>query len=351
MTKLYNFKDKIDENELQEIAKCIRNNGVVVFPTETVYGIGANALSFDAVNKIFIAKGRPTDNPLIVHIDDFNMLNKVAIISNDIEKKLINSFWPGPMTIILNKSEEIPLNVTCGLDTVGVRMPSSEIARKIIKEAGVPIAAPSANISGRPSGTNINDIFNELNERVDYIIDGGSSEIGVESTVLKVVNNEVVILRPGKISPEDIENLGIKVKLDRHIFTEASKDENVESPGMKHRHYAPKTQTVLVYSENENKIIDKMKEIIKGYDDNKKICVIGFEENKYLFKDESNVIYLSYGNKDNLLSVSSSIFSTLRKVDELEVDTCLIEGIKKEGLGIAIMNRLIRACEYNIIEI
>lgn len=352
MTQLYDFKNKVKKEELNKAAKCIIEDGLVVFPTETVYGIGANALVKEAVDKIYVAKGRPSDNPLIVHICDFDMLNNVTNGYNEIENKLMKAFWPGPMTIILKKSELVPYNVTCNLDTVGVRMPSNIIAKELIKLANVPIAAPSANISGKPSGTNVKDIFEELNDRVDIIIDYGNSDIGVESTVLKVINDEVVILRPGKITPEDIENIGLKVRLDSHIFLDVKESENVESPGMKHRHYAPKTETIMVYNQNEEIILNKILEIInENIKLGKKVGIIGFDENEILFKENDEVVYIGYGKKDNLYSVSKNIFSCLRKVDEYDIDVCIIQGIAKKGIGIAIMNRLIRACEYKVIEI
>ena len=183
MTKIFDFKDKINEEELKEASFVIKENGLVIFPTETVYGLGANALNEEAVSKIFIAKGRPNDNPLIVHISNFDMLNELTKNITDIEKKLIDAFFPGPFTLILEKSDLVPNNVTCNLNTVGIRMPSNKIANRLIELSG-PIAAPSANISGRPSGTKASDIIEEFNDKVDIIIDGGSTKIGLESTAV-----------------------------------------------------------------------------------------------------------------------------------------------------------------------
>ena len=284
MAKIINFKNDINKQEMIEVAGAINEGKIVVFPTETVYGIGANAFDKDAVNRIFIAKGRPTDNPLIVHICDESMLSEVAKNISDVEKKIIDNFMPGPITIILPKKESIPNNVTCGLETVGIRMPENNIARKLIKTSGVPIAAPSANISGKPSGTNVDDILEELKDRVDYIVDGGACNIGVESTVIKVEKGVVNILRPGKVSPEDFEKIGIKVNLDSHIFSDVKDGEKVESPGMKHKHYAPNAKSVLVCIKNKEKRISKIKEII----DEKKnsynnIFIIGSNEDKEYF--------------------------------------------------------------------
>ena len=349
MTKIFDFKEKIDENKLEEIVLAIKEGKIVVFPTETVYGIGANAMDKDAVNKIFIAKGRPTDNPLIVHVSDKEMINKVAKDITKVEELLIDTFMPGPFTIILKKRNDISNNVTCGLDTVGVRMPENIIARKIIKGSAIPIAAPSANISGKPSGTNISDIKEELNLKVDYIIDGGECEVGVESTVVKVENDVVKILRPGKITPENIQKLGLKVELDSHTFSNAKDSEKVESPGMKHRHYAPSAKLILICSDDEKKLTKTIQEIVEQKREcYSNIFVIGFEEHKEHFKD---VKFISLGRKNNLDEVSKNIFKSLRMLDKQRCDFGIIEGVKREGVGIAILNRLYRACEYNVIDV
>ena len=202
---LKNIKTFSEYSKLEEAGQVIRNGGLVLFPTETVYGLGANGLNSEAVKNIYVAKGRSSDNPLILHISDIEMLGKIAKDISDVEFKLMNAFWPGPFTIILNKTDVVPSVVAGGLDTVGVRMPNNEIAKNLIKYADVPIAAPSANISGRPSGTNVEDIDQELKDRVDYIIDGGECQIGVESTVVRVIDGIPHILRPGKITAEEIK--------------------------------------------------------------------------------------------------------------------------------------------------
>ena len=198
----FNEEKEVKIEEIKEAANGIKEGKLVLFPTETVYGIGANALDTNAVKKIFVAKGRASDNPLIVHISNINMLEQIVENIGEIEKRLINKFWPGPLTIIFNRKSEniIPNSVTAGLNTVGVRMPSNEIARELIELSGVPIAAPSANVSGRPSGTNVQDIIEELDGKVHYIIDGGKTIIGLESTVIRVIDKKIEILRPGKRS-------------------------------------------------------------------------------------------------------------------------------------------------------
>lgn len=217
-SKYINFKQNKNYEELKAPAEAIREGKLVIFPTETVYGIGANAIDEEAVRNIYIAKGRASDNPLIAHISDIKMLDDLVLEVGEIERKLIKNFWPGPLTIVFNKKPIVPDIITGGLDTVAVRMPSNEIAHKLIEYSNCPIAAPSANISGKPSGTQIEDIIEELDGKVEYIIDNGKVDIGVESTVIRVVDNVVHILRPGKITPEDIEKLGIPVYIEKQIL-------------------------------------------------------------------------------------------------------------------------------------
>lgn len=346
MSIVYDFKENIKKDELQNVARAIKEGKLVVFPTETVYGIGADATNDQAVENIFKAKGRPQDNPLIVHISNYNMLESIVKEVTPVEKKLMESFWPGPFTIILKCKENLSKIVTAGLDTVGVRMPDNEIALKIIESSNTPIAAPSANVSGRPSGTNITDIYNELNEKVDYFVDGGNTPIGVESTVVKVDSGVVNILRPGKISLEDIKALGIDAKLDEHVFKDVKNNEKVESPGMKHRHYAPKTKSILVGFDEDEIMLDKIRNYKK---DNKvRIGVVCYNEHENAIKD-MGITTLAMGSKENLSEISKNIFSLIRKIDKYDLDVCLIEGVKKEYIGTAIMNRMIRACGYNIL--
>ena len=217
-SKYINFKQNKNYEELKAPAEAIKEGKLVIFPTETVYGIGANAIDEEAVRNMYIAKGRASDNPLIAHISDIKMLDDLVLEVGEIERKLIKNFWPGPLTIVFNKKPIVPDIITGGLDTVAVRMPTNEIAHKLIEYSNCPIAAPSANISGKPSGTQIEDIIEELDGKVEYIIDNGKVDIGVESTVIRVVDNVVHILRPGKITPEDIEELGIPVYIEKQIL-------------------------------------------------------------------------------------------------------------------------------------
>ena len=250
---------------------------------------------------------------------------------------------PGPFTLILKKKPIIPDIVSASLDTVGIRMPSNVIANKLIEKCKVPIAAPSANASGKPSGTIIADIRNELEGKVDAIIDGGLSDIGLESTVVKVIDGVPEILRPGKITKEDIINAVGVAKINDKVFQKVEKSEKVESPGMKYKHYAPTTQCILIDILNEQKKIDKINELTSK---NPNVCVIGFKEhkNKIQCKD-----YIEICNKNNLEEYSKRIYTELRKVDNLDVSLVIIEGVSKTGIGLAIMNRLVRTCAYNII--
>ena len=342
-----NWKEKIDEKQLNIISKLIQDGHIIIFPTETVYGIGANAFDEKAVKKIFEAKGRPQDNPLIVHVSKKEQIYEITKNVNEIEQKLIDNFMPGPFTLVLEKSDNIPDIVSAKLDTIGVRMPENEIARTIIEKSKVPIVAPSANMSGKPSGTNIEDIKEELEDKVSAIIDGGETKIGIESTVVKVIDNIPVILRPGKVTPNEIEKVIGKVKISDKIFKEAKENEEVESPGMKYRHYAPKTPCRLLYSVYEDKQVELVNEQIEINDND--VVVLAFKEHVEKINIEKDKI-IQIGSIKDLNTVMKTIFSALRNADKKNAKIILIEGTKKEGLGLAIMNRLLRACEYDLIE-
>ena len=334
--KIINWKDSINELELNDINNCLKNGGHIIFPTETVYGIGAMATSNDAVLKIFDIKGRAGDNPLIVHLSNVDEINKYAYISNNIEKKLINNFMPGPFTLILKKKDIIPNSVSANLDTVGIRIPSNYIANKILSYENIPIAAPSANLSGKPSGTSVSNIIDDFKDKVDYIIDGGDSLIGLESTVVKVIDNIPVILRPGYITKEDILSVIGIVRVDNNVFKKDVK--KAISPGMKYRHYAPKSKCRLIYFEDKNELLDYF---IKNT--NSDTVIIGSS----ILKSINCKKYLYYGDK--LTDIAHNIFSLLREADLYNPKIILIEGVEYDGLGLAIMNRLLRSCSYDYI--
>lgn len=341
-SKYINFKCNKNLEELKAPAEAIKQGKLVLFPTETVYGIGADALNEEAVKQIYIAKGRASDNPLIAHIADIQMLQNLVVEVGEIEKKLIEKFWPGPLTIVFKKKAIVPDIITGGLDTVAIRMPKDEIARKLIEYSNCPIAAPSANISGKPSGTLVEDIIEELEGKVEYIIDGGKVDIGVESTVIRVVDGTVHILRPGKVTVEDIEKLGIPVHVEKQILGEYEEGEKVMSPGIKYKHYAPNTKCILVYSKKNEKMVNKIQELSAE----KNVVILCKEQNKDKYNVQNK---LNMGK--NLEEISQNIFTLLRKADKCNAELILIEGVEKTGLGLAIMNRLIRACAHEFIEI
>ncbi len=341
MKYLFNWEKSIKEEELNKVIEVLKNNGLALLPTETVYGIAANALSDEACKKIFSAKGRAQDNPLIVHVSDKQMLYKLVKNISEVEQKLIDNFMPGPFTLILEKQNIISNTASAGNSTIGIRMPSNSIIHEVINKSGIPLAAPSANISGRPSGTNVKDIFDELKDKVDCIVNGGECKIGIESTVVKVINDVPTILRPGFITEDDIEKVIGKVALSDKLFKKVTKDDKVESPGMKYRHYAPKTKCILVSkSENQINIINN---ILKK---EKSVCILGFSEDKEKINTNK---FIDMGSKENLNEIAQNIFSSLRKIDKQNVELAIIEGVEKKDLGLSIMNRLVRACENNVI--
>ena len=319
----------INKDELYIAKEALDNGELVIFPTETVYGIGANALDEKTVDKIFKAKGRPNNNPLIVHLKNKDEIEKYAYINNEIEKILVDTFMPGPFTLILQKKKIIPDNVTCGMETVGIRIPIDSTAHNLLDILDYPIAAPSANLSSKPSGTRVEDIYDEFNGKVNIIIDGGQSRIGLESTVCKVIDGIPTILRPGFITKEDIEGIIGRCNVSEYVLKEAHG--NVESPGMLYKHYSPNTKCILCDKE-------KIDEVKKVYE---KVIIIGnIETNCYKF--------YNYGN--DLVSIAHNIFKLLREADKDKADVILIQSVDYTGLGLAIMNRLIRTCEYNYIK-
>ncbi len=317
---------------LNKAAAIIKNGGLVVFPTETVYGLGANIYNEQALKNIFLAKGRPSDNPLIIHISDKEQLKDLVKSISLVQQKLIDSFWPGPLTIIFEKKENISNILSGGLSTIAVRMPSNIIARELINLSLVPIAAPSANTSGRPSGTLKEHIYEDLFNKVDMIIDSGESEIGVESTVVKVSDDSILILRPGKVTKEMLEEVVLPIP----VSFAKEKEDLQSSPGTKYKHYAPKAKLEILLKEN---ILDRA-EVLNN--DGLKIGIITTSQNKNLFKKyEPNLFIL--GDENNLEEISKNLYSALRFFDLQNVDTILCQSFSKEGLGMAIMDRLERA--------
>lgn len=334
-----------DINSLIEASNVIKNGGIVAFPTETVYGLGANALNEEAVKKIFIAKGRPQDNPLIVHVNDKDISKYVTEVP-EIAQKVIDKFWPGPITVILFKKDIIPDVTSANLKSIGIRMPRNELALKLIELSGTPIAAPSANISGRPSPTDIERCVEDLNGKVDYIIGGVHSDVGVESTILDCTVDPPVILRPGGITLEQLKEFDSRIEIDKAILQKPGKDFKPKAPGMKYRHYAPKAPVKIIKGENK-KTVEKIREMIDNYiGDGKKVGILASEKNIDCY---NKGIIINLGN--NINEVAKNLFESLRALDDKGVDIILSESFEEKGVGIAVMNRLNKAAGYSIINV
>ncbi|MEH7665393.1 L-threonylcarbamoyladenylate synthase [Bacillus sp. JJ689] len=325
--------------QLQEAAKLLRENEAVAFPTETVYGLGANAMDDEAIAKIFEAKGRPSDNPLIVHIGTKSQLDGIVKEIPPVAEKLMAHFWPGPLTIILPRKEGISERVTAGLNTVGVRMPDHPVALALIEEANVPVAAPSANRSGRPSPTLASHVYEDLNGKIAGIVDGGATGVGVESTVIDCTSTVPTILRPGGITKEQLEAVIGTVSLDPALKDEKEKP---KSPGMKYTHYAPKAPLSIVEGSREfiQQLVDEKKE------EGCKVGVLTTEEYQHIYNAD---VILSCGVRSDLASVATKLYDVLRTFDASEVDVIFSESFPNEGIGNAIMNRLTKAAGHHII--
>lgn len=340
-------KENIDKNLIIDAANTIKNSGIVAFPTETVYGLGANGLDENAVKKIFAAKGRPQDNPLILHVYSIEQVEELVHEIPDVAKKCMDEFWPGPLTILLPKSSKVPDIITAGLTTVAIRMPKNRIALELIKESNVPIAAPSANISGRPSPTSAKHVIDDMMGKIDMIIDGGETGIGLESTVLDLSGEIPMILRPGGVTREDLEKIIPNVTIDFAIIKE---DENIvpKSPGQKYRHYAPKSE-MLVFTGNVERIVETVTSKTKEYINNgKKVGIISTDETKEFYNEG---IVISMGSRKNKETIAHNLFNTLRLFDEKNVDIILAEGVELSDIGTAIMNRMMKASGGRIIKV
>jgi len=340
--------NNIDKTGIRYAAEVLRSGGLVAFPTETVYGLGANALNETAVKNIFVAKGRPSDNPLIVHIADKRDVNKLVTYIPECAHILMQEFWPGPITLIMEKSNLIPLSVTAGLNTVGIRMPSNAVAYELIKESGVPVAAPSANTSGRPSPTNASHVIEDLYGRVDVIIDAGNCSVGVESTVLDTTSSPPVIFRPGGITFEQLEKVLGRVSLDPAILTERKGDFVPKSPGMKYKHYSPKGQVIIIEGALHD-VVSKINELIDEY--SSKGLRVGVMATNQTSSGYQGAEVISLGDRENAAEIAANLFKVMREFDEKETDIILAESVSSSGIGLAIMNRLSKAAGYNIIKV
>lgn len=328
----------IDYNResVREAAELLKRGELAAIPTETVYGLAANALNENAVKKIFLAKGRPQDNPLIVHISSMKMLPPLVREVPEIAKDLAERFWGGPLTMIFRKSNKVPNVTSGGLDTVAVRMPASEAACEIISKCGFPLAAPSANLSGKPSPTTARHVYEDMNGRIPLIIDGGECAVGVESTVICFKENKIHILRPGGITAEMLSEFG-DVEVDKAVTAQPEKDERVLSPGMKYKHYSPKADVYIVNLHG------------KAFED---YCVKRARYDGALMALGAGVaergVFTDYGSTPE--TQAQRLFALLRKADEVGVKTVLVEMPEKSGMGLAVYNRLLRAAGFKIIE-
>lgn len=378
-------RNHIKDEELKEAAGILRSGGLVAFPTETVYGLGGNALDEDAARKIYAAKGRPSDNPLIAHVSCVEEVEPLVKEIPEAGRKLMEAFWPGPLTMIFPKSEKVPYGTTGGLDTVAIRMPDDPVANRLIALAGVPVAAPSANTSGRPSPTTADHVWQDMNGRIDMIIDGGPVGIGVESTIVDVSSAVPAVLRPGAITMEMLEEVLGEVSVDPAILGPLSADVRPKAPGMKYKHYAPKADLTLVEpgtgteresgaeqvtgAEQKNgadrntgaypetgldetqlqAMIRKVRELSRekieaGY----KVGVICTDESRGCYTDGE---VRSIGARKSQPSVAHNLYALLREFDDLGVDYIFSESFPKDHLGQAIMNRLSKAAGYKIVKV
>ena len=329
-----------DEAGIAEAAALLRRDEVAGMPTETVYGLAADALNSSAVEKIFIAKGRPQDNPLIVHIADFGMLDGLVRDIPELAYKCAEAFWPGPLTMILPKTDRIPLTTSGGLDTVGIRMPSNKTARALIKAAGVPLAAPSANLSGSPSPTKAAHVFSDMNGRIPCIIDDGSCAVGVESTVIAFEGSAIRLLRPGFVSADELREISGEVIIDKGVTEAVANDAKAASPGMKYKHYAPKAEIT---------IIDAGTAAFIGYCSSKAAA-----DDVLMVFDESEAQGLrqrciAYGKTDE--EQARRLFDVLRQLDEIGAKKVYARCPSKDGVGLAVYNRLLRAAAFRVIKL
>lgn len=337
----------IDMQELERAGALIKAGELVAFPTETVYGLGGNALYADSSRKIYAAKGRPSDNPLIVHIAKWEDIYKICRDIPDAAKKLADAFWPGPLTMILKKSDAVPLATTGGLETVAVRLPSHQVARAFIEAAGGYVAAPSANVSGRPSPTLAKYVAEDMNGKIPLIIDGGEVGIGVESTIVDLTEDTPVILRPGYITHEMLEEVLGQVTEDVTMM-EVRKDVAPKAPGMKYRHYAPKGSLTIVSGDTE-----KVKQYINeaceaAHSKGQRTGVLCTEESRDGYRADS---VKCIGSRADESTIAQGLYKVLRECDDEQLEVLFAESFPTEGIGQAIMNRLLKAAGHQIIEI
>lgn len=334
----------LDKSQVDIAAQILKNGGVVGIPTETVYGLAADALNGEAVKKIFQAKGRPMDNPLIVHIADYSDIEKYNLVSEIPEsaEKLAKAFWPGPLTIIMKRTDVIPPEVSAGLDTVAIRFPAHPLAQQIIKAADTPLAAPSANLSGSPSPTTARHVLNDMDGRIDAVLDGGASEVGVESTVITLAADVPRVLRPGGVTVEELRKVLGDVEVDDAVIHQLKEGAVAASPGMKYKHYAPKANVLLLKGSDEAYI-----SYVNAHaaDD---VCALCCDEDLLLMKVKT----VSLGRRGDYLTHARHLFDCLRRIDENKTIRTVYSRLPSvEGVGLAVYNRLIRAAGFEVIDL
>ncbi len=329
----------VNDESIKKACDLLLDGQVVAIPTETVYGLFADATSSRACSNIFKAKDRPQDNPLIVHICDYDMLKEIALEIPEEAMKLADAFWPGPLTMILKKKDIIPDSVSAGLDTAGIRMPSNPVVLEVMSKTRLPLAGPSANRSGRPSPTDAQTVFEDMNGRIPLVLDGGPCKIGVESTVVSLATDPPMLFRPGYITASQIsEVIGKPVVLSKGISEELAEGEKVLSPGLKHKHYAPKAEVTIV-----NGSFDSYKRLVES----ENAVALCFEE----YKDMLNVTSVSYGSETDSASQAVRLFSALRELDEIGASKVYAMMPSTEGVGLAVYNRLLRSAGFRVINI
>ena len=341
---------KLLNNTKQDIAtagKLLKDGELVAIPTETVYGLAADALNGEAVANIFKAKGRPMDNPLIVHIADLSQVDDLVAFVPPVLEDLAKAFWPGPLTVILEKSDLIPDEVSAGLDTVAIRMPSHPDARAIIKAAGTPLAAPSANTSGMPSPTTAAHVLHDMDGKIAAVVDGGPCEVGVESTVLTLCTRVPRILRPGRVTPEDLFDVLGDVDVDDAVLGQLAEGAVAASPGMKYKHYSPKAEVYIVDGSAEGFAKYVNEKVAERAAEEAAVAALVFDGEE----DLVNCVTLPFGAEDDSLGQAEHLFDDLRRADELGVSDIYVRCPSAEGVGLAVMNRLLRAAEFRIINV
>lgn len=345
--------DNIDEAAIKEAGNIIKKGGLVAFPTETVYGLGANALDEQAASKVYAAKGRPSDNPLIAHICDREMLEPLVKEIPETAKKLMEAFWPGPLTLIFEKSDIVPKGTTGGLDTVAIRYPSHPIANRLIEASGVCIAAPSANLSGKPSPTLGEHVIDDMNGRIDMIIDGGMVGMGLESTIIDVTVEPPMILRPGFITYEMAKGVVGQLEIDQAILKKPEVGLKPKAPGMKYRHYAP-TADYSIYKGEAKKVAEKIASLAnEKSNEGMNVGIITADQHLKLYEGKlnENIKIVSLGDLDKPETIANKLFKALRDFDKRGTQFIFGEAFSEDNVGWAIMNRLTKAAGYNIVDV